>query len=227
MRSQRELVQSLVQRGVVRHPRVIEVLQETDRKHYSPRDVYVDAPQGIGSNATISAPHMHGWCLELLAQKLLQPGARVLDVGCGSGYLTACFARMVGLNGGKVVGVDHIPALVQLARDNITRDDPRLLQSGAIQLVVADGRQGFVAEAPYDVIHVGATAAEFPQPLADQLKPDGCLVVPEGAHHEGSNQELVMYTKGSHDNKLTRKVLFGVRYVPLCDSKSQIGFLDV
>lgn len=85
--------------------------------------------------------------MELLYDKL-QPGNNILDVGAGSGYLTACFARAVqqidGANGqqssvaggsGIVVGIEHQPELVQLANDNIRKDDAELLDSGRIVLI--------------------------------------------------------------------------------------------
>lgn len=80
--------------------------------------------------------------MELLYDKL-QPGAHVLDVGAGSGYLTACFARAVqqsegdngGGAGGIVVGIEHQPELVKLAGDNIRKDDATLLDSGLIVLI--------------------------------------------------------------------------------------------
>ena len=66
-----------------------------DRKDYChTREAYKDNPQPIGSNVTISAPHMHAHALETLAAHL-QPGSRALDVGSGSGYLTTCMAIMV------------------------------------------------------------------------------------------------------------------------------------
>lgn len=215
--TQADLVQHLIRRRILQTPRIISALQATDRAHYSPRDPYTDSPQGIGSNATISAPHMHAHCLELVHHKLA-PGAHVLDVGCGSGYLTACLARLVGPTG-RVVGIEHIQALTDLSRRNLNRDDPALLQTGAVILVTGDGRLGYPPEAPYDVIHVGAASPTFPQALADQLKPDGILVVPEGL--QGGAQELVMYTK-EPSGRLRRKVLFGVRYVPLTDAHAQL-----
>jgi len=215
-------VQHLIRRRILQNPRIISVMQETDRGNYVARDPYHDSPQGIGSNATISAPHMHAHCLELCQHKLV-PGARVLDIGCGSGYLTACLTRLVGPSG-KVVGVDHIPALVELSRRNMNRDDPALLQSGVAVLVTGDGRLGYPQEAPYDVIHVGATSSTYPQALVDQLKPEGMLVVPEGDH--GGAQDLVVYQKDSN-GKLKRKVLFGVRYVPLTDAKAQLAELEI
>ena len=64
-------------------------------------------PLGINYDATISAPHMHAYCLEWL-EPSLKPGAKVLDIGCGSGYLCAAFSEMVKPNG-LVIGVEHIP----------------------------------------------------------------------------------------------------------------------
>lgn len=69
-----------------------------DRAKYCKNNPYMDAPQGIGYNVTISAPHMHAHVLELLKDHL-NDGERALDVGSGSGYLTACMAIMVGETG--------------------------------------------------------------------------------------------------------------------------------
>lgn len=69
-----------------------------DRGNYCKNNPYMDAPQRIGYGVTISAPHMHAHALELLREHLV-PGERALDVGSGSGYLTACMAVMLGENG--------------------------------------------------------------------------------------------------------------------------------
>lgn len=69
-----------------------------DRGHYSKSNPYMDSPQGIGFGVTISAPHMHAHALELLKDQLTT-GTRALDVGSGSGYLTACMAVMLGPKG--------------------------------------------------------------------------------------------------------------------------------
>lgn len=67
---------------------------DVDRGYFSRYNPYEDSPQSIGHNATISAPHMHAYALEVLEPKLTK-GAKVLDVGSGSGYLAACFSVMV------------------------------------------------------------------------------------------------------------------------------------
>ena len=111
----------------------------------------------------------------------LQPGAKVLDVGSGSGYLTHVLAELVK-PGGTVVGVEHIQPLVDLAQKNTEKSSGgrQLLANGGITYVKADGRKGWTGkggEKGYDVIHVGAAAVGFHQDLIDQLKRPGRYVV--------------------------------------------------
>ncbi|CAG8778617.1 8446_t:CDS:2, partial [Racocetra persica] len=119
------LVNNLKKAGIFQSDRVEQAMKSVDRGKYVKYDPYRDSPQQIGYGATISAPsttlmfyssHMHAHALENLSP-FLRPGMKVLDVGCGSGYLTACLAEMVGPEG-KVIGIDHIPQLVNLAKDN-------------------------------------------------------------------------------------------------------------
>jgi protein-L-isoaspartate(D-aspartate) O-methyltransferase len=116
---------------------------------------------------------MHASACESLLP-YLNPGARVLDIGSGSGYLTHVLAELVK-PGGKVVGIEHIQELVDLAEKNMakSKEGKEFLESGTVLFVKGDGRKGYPAEAPYDAIHVGAAAAEHHKALTDQLKAPG------------------------------------------------------
>lgn len=119
---------------------------------------------------------MHANACESLLD-YLKPGAKVLDIGSGSGYLTHVLAELVK-PGGTVVGVEHIQALADLGRKNVEKsaEGRELLLNGGITFVKADGRKGWTGkggEEGYDVIHVGAAAVSFHQELIDQLKSPG------------------------------------------------------
>jgi len=209
-----DLVDSLKQKGILKTPRIEKVLRQVDRAKYTrnTEDAYIDSPQTIGHLQTISAPHMHCAALEYLKDHVHE-GARVLDVGSGSGYLTTCFGILVG-SSGKAVGLERIPELVQWAQENIKNNRPEFLSDGRVEIVQGDGWAGYPKYAPYDAIHVGAAAEHLPQKLVDQLKKGGRMIIPVGTDW----QELIQVDK-DESGKISQKSLLGVIYVPLVKPK--------
>ncbi|KAL8776065.1 MAG: hypothetical protein Q9213_008395 [Squamulea squamosa] len=155
---------------------------------------------------------MHAAAAESLLP-FLHPTARVLDIGSGSGYLTHVLANLVGPEG-KVVGIDHIQPLVDLASSNMAKsgNGKEMLASGKVRFVCGDGREGWKEGAPYDAIHVGAAAREEHEGLVEQLRSPGRLFIPVGEY----SQFIWVVDKGV-DGKVKREKGFGVRYVPLTD----------
>lgn len=149
------LIANLTANSLVKSPLVSQAMLAVDRAHFVPdaSAAYRDSPQSIGHSATISAPHMHAAAAEALLG-YLRPGARVLDVGSGSGYLSCVLAGLVapsggdGGNGGVVVGVEHIEALREMGERNTAKSElgREWLRSGAVRFVKGDGRRGWRGE---------------------------------------------------------------------------------
>ncbi|KAF8882417.1 Pcmt1-prov protein [Infundibulicybe gibba] len=184
--------------------RVAAAMSSVDRANYvkSKAEAYDDSPQQIGYDATISAPHMHAHAAEHLLP-YLHPGAKVLDVGSGSGYLCAVLHHLV-------VGIDHIPELVEWSIQNLNKDGlGKALESAEIEMITGDGRLG-----PYDVIHVGAAAPTMPAALIEQLASPGRMFIPVGTYAQYIHQ-----VDKDENGKVTQKQVMGVRYVPLTDRR--------
>jgi len=217
-RTNDQLVDNLKRDGVIQSPEVEAALRSLDRRKYvvGTSSAYSDSPQLIGHGVTISAPHMHGHALERLHPKLRQ-GGRALDVGAGSGYLTAALALLAGSQG-RCFGLERIQELVDFAQTNIEADvGPEVAKQ--IQLSTGDGWKGWPSEAPFDVIHVGAAAEEIPEALVEQLARGGRMIIPVG-----TGSQYLLEVDKDDDGSITKRTLMGVRYVPLVrEKKNNIG----
>ncbi|CAG8941921.1 unnamed protein product [Penicillium salamii] len=220
-----ELIENLFREGLIENERVKEAMIGVDRAHYAPSRPYSDSPQPIGHGATISAPHMHGHACEYLID-YLKPGARVLDIGSGSGYLTHVLANLVTDTGnavhGTVVGIDHISELTDLARKNMNKsqEGTELQASSAVQFFTGDGRLGWKDGAPYDAIHVGAAAESLHPTLIDQLRAPGRMFIPVEAEDNGTldGGQYIWVVDKKKDGSVKKEKVFQVSYVPLTDA---------
>lgn len=185
-------------------PRVLAVLGRVPRHRFVPQSLrlhaYDNRPLPIGHDQTISQPYIVGLMTELLE---VHPGQRVLEVGTGSGYQAAVLAEM----GVAVWSVEIVAALATQAAATLKE-----LGYDRVEVKAGDGYAGWPEHAPFDGIIVTAGAAHVPQPLLDQLKPGGRMVIPVGAPY--AVQELWLIEK-SEDGRSHRKRVTEVRFVPL------------
>jgi protein-L-isoaspartate(D-aspartate) O-methyltransferase len=202
----KKLIDSLVRRRYISKPEVISAMMRIPRHIFIPKEIesiaYVDTPQKIGYNQTISAPHMVG----IMAEKLdLKPGHKVLEVGGGSGYHAAVVSQIVGEKG-HVYSIEYVKDLARIAQENIRSCGLDKI----VTLIQGDGSLGYPKEAPYDRIYVTCASPEIPPPLIEQLKDGGKLLIPSGSRHF---QSLIYCEKKG--NRVIKKDYGGCVFVPL------------
>ncbi|WP_440945971.1 protein-L-isoaspartate O-methyltransferase [Methanosarcina sp. T3] len=184
-----------VLKAMLRVPRHIFVPE------YAKRGAYIDTPLEIGFGQTISAPHMVAIMCDLLE---LSEGLKVLEIGAGSGYNAAVMGELVGKSG-HVYTVERIEPLVNFARENLKKAGYE-----NVTVLLDDGSVGYSSCAPYDRIVVTCAAPDIPEPLLEQLKPGGIMVIPVGNYF----QELIRIKKDP-EGKIRKEKRGEVVFVPL------------
>lgn len=202
--TQRAMLDLLRLRGI-RDPRVLAAMEAVPRHRFVPEAqqnaAYGDYPLPIGYQQTISQPYIVALMTEALE---LTPGERVLEIGTGSGYQAAVLAEM----GMEVYTIERVPELATSAQ--------RLLEElgYTVHCRAGDGYHGWEAYAPFDAIIVTAAATEIPEPLVDQLREGGRMVIPLGPQH-GYQTLWKIHKKGGSLHKTN---LGGVAFVPFVHS---------
>jgi protein-L-isoaspartate(D-aspartate) O-methyltransferase len=184
-------------------PAVRAAMLRVPREHFVTSDdldlAYANRPLPIGGGQTISQPLV----VALMTQHLrIGPGARILEVGTGSGYQTAILAELAE----DVVTIEIVASLADTARARL-----RELGYQNIDFRIGDGAAGAPDRAPFDGILVTAAGPDVPPALEAQLAPGGRLVIPVGAT---CNQNLLLISRDA-DGGLVRRSLFPVAFVPL------------
>ncbi|MCF7919986.1 MAG: protein-L-isoaspartate O-methyltransferase [Candidatus Cloacimonetes bacterium] len=191
-------------KGSLKSRLIEEAFLNIDRRYFVLNELqqycYADQPLPIGKGQTISQPTTVAYMLEWLC---VQPGMEILDIGCGSGYTTALLAYIAGETG-KVTGVERIPELAELAKNNL------LNFKNLNYDIITAGRELGLPGRKFDRILVSAAAETFPEELLEQLNLGGKLVIPIG-------NAIYLY-KIDAEGRVTSQSFYGFVFVPLITS---------
>jgi protein-L-isoaspartate(D-aspartate) O-methyltransferase len=175
----RRMVEEQLRGRGISDSRVLDAMLRVPRHEFAPfayRDqAYEDHPLPIGEGQTISQPYIVALMLAALA---MTGHERVLEIGTGTGYVTALLAELAR----EVISIERHAALANSARDRLSG-----LGYGNVRVLHGDGSRGLASWAPYDGIMVSAAALQLPPELVDQLEEGGRMIIPVGA---GNSQQL-------------------------------------
>jgi protein-L-isoaspartate(D-aspartate) O-methyltransferase len=198
---QQMVQRQLMTRGI-HEERVLAAMAKVPREEFVPADSrvasYEDGPLPIGYGQTISQPYVVAFMTEQLR---LKPTDRVLEVGTGSGYQAAILAELVS----EVYSIEIVEPLAKSAEATLQR-----LGCKNVHVKVGDGYKGWPEEGPFDAIIVTCAPDKVPQPLVDQLKDDGRMVIPVGDRFA---QQLYLLEK--KNGQLKQSATLPVRFVPM------------
>jgi protein-L-isoaspartate(D-aspartate) O-methyltransferase len=207
--NRKEMVDGQLKERGITDKNTLNALETIPRHDFVPEELkivaYADQALPIGLGQTISQPYI----VALMTQELdLRPHDRVLEIGTGSGYQAAVLSMMVD----SVFTIEIIEDLARSAKARLKR-----LGYDNITVRWGDGYHGWVAKSPFDAIIVTAGADSIPQPLIDQLKNGGRIVIPVGP----TNSVLQLFKRTKRNGKLHTKNLIRVRFVPFTRKLSE------
>jgi protein-L-isoaspartate(D-aspartate) O-methyltransferase len=196
------MVDSQLRARGIADERVLDAMARVPRHEFTAgryRDqAYEDYPLPIGEGQTISQPYIVALMLEALA---LTPTDRVLEVGTGSGYVTALLAELAA----QVISLERHAVLADDARELLAH-----LGYANVKVIVGDGSQGFAGRAPYDAIIVSAAAPKVPPALLEQMAEGGRMIIPLGL---ADSQQLQLVRMQNGQPQIEWREL--CRFVPL------------
>ena len=197
-----EMVETAVKGAGITNPQVIKSIQETPRHEFMPKKVwdqaYLDAGIPIGEGQTISSPFIVAYMTESLDP---QPTDRVLEIGTGSGYQAAVLSPLVK----DVYTIEIVEPLGKRAARVLKK-----LGYDNVHVKIGDGFKGWPEHAPFDKIILTCSPEQIPQPLVDQLKEGGLIVVPMGQRHQQT-----LYLLKKVDGELETQPLRPTLFVPM------------
>ena len=197
----KRMVETQIQARGVRDSLVLKAMTRVKRHRYVPKNLqnaaYNDEPLPIGHGQTISQPYIVAYMTEALQ---LKRGEKVLEIGTGSGYQAAVLAEIAG----DVYTIEIVEPLGKEAKAVLEEEGYR-----NIHCRVGDGYQGWPEAAPFDGIIVTAAPPSIPEPLIQQLKEGGRMIIPVGTWF----QDLILITK--RKGKAEKERLIPVRFVPM------------
>ncbi len=191
-------------------PAVLAAMAAVARHEFVPEPVrafaYADRPLPIGFGQTISQPYIVALMVEL-AGVSGRPDAKVLEVGTGCGYQAAVLAEL----GAEVWTVEIVEPLARRAAATLAR-----LGYDRVHVRAGDGYGGWPEHAPFDAILVAAAPPRVPEPLLDQLRPGGRLVLPVGVE-----QQMLRVVAKNADGSTQARDVAPVRFVPMTGDVQQ------